>query len=321
MKSTSSSSSNAIPSASSNVIPQNPNTSQAFHRIGLFAKYNSNTIAQTLEKLIIFLSKRGHEVSIEKQSAALLPKLSIPIISREALGQQHDLIIVVGGDGSFLNAARAVVPYHVPMLGINRGRLGFLADILPDEFETTLTEILAGEYAEEKRMLLQMAIHRNDNIIAEGTALNDIVLFSGSLARMIEFEVQINNRFVLRQRSDGLITATPTGSTAYALSGGGPILYPTLKAFVLVPMFPHTLSSRPIVVEHSSQIVLTITPNNEIFPKLSCDGQLHFDLMPNDRILIQKNENALTLIHPKHHDYFSILRQKLGWSTSQIKDS
>lgn len=297
-----------------------PFTTGPFKRIGIFAKYNNQTIALTLEKLCLFLNKRGHSVSVEKQSAALLTSHSYQIISQEALGAQNDLVIVVGGDGSFLNAARAVVPHQVPMLGINRGRLGFLADILPDEMEDKLSQILSGVYTEEHRALLQATIKRDGQTLFTTAALNDIVLYSGSLARMIEFEVTINGQFVLRQRSDGLITATPTGSTAYSLSGGGPILYPTLKAFVLVPMFPHILTSRPIVVEDSSIIELIVSQNNEIFPKLSSDGQLHFDLQPNDRISIQKHPNELLLIHPKQHDYFTVLRQKLGWSTSQIKD-
>lgn len=291
-----------------------------FKRIGLFAKYNNQTIAHTLEKLIDFLTKENHIVSVEKQSSALLNNLSIPVISQEELGSQNDLVIVVGGDGSFLNAARTVVPYKVPMLGINRGRLGFLADIIPDEIQLHLREILKGSYVEEHRALLQASIIRNGETLATYSALNDMVLYSGSLARMIEFEVYIDGQYVLRQRSDGLITATPTGSTAYALSAGGPILYPTLKAFVLVPMFPHILTSRPIVVEDSSKIEIRVSPNNQIFPKFSCDGQIHFDLIPNDCIKIQKHPNELILIHPKQHNYFAVLREKLGWSISQVKD-
>lgn len=295
--------------------------SSKFKKIGLFAKYGSQPIADTLDKLIQFLSERGHSIQIEEQSAALIKSKHISIISREALGNACDLVIVVGGDGSFLNAARAVVPYQVPMLGINRGRLGFLADILPDDIERDLNDILSGEYSEEHRSLLHVHIERDGKRIAEGTALNDVVLFSGTVARMIEFEVVINGQFMLRQRSDGLITATPTGSTAYALSAGGPILTPTLQAFVLVPMFPHTLTSRPIVIENNQMIEILITANNQVFPKLSCDGQLHFDLMPKDKLIIEKFNYDLKLIHPKHHDYFLVLREKLGWSTSQIKDA
>jgi NAD+ kinase len=288
-----------------------------FNKIGLFAKHNSRAIVDTFEKIISFLSTAGCELSIEKQSASLLSSTlqkKFKIVDRETLGQGTDLVIVVGGDGSFLNAARAVVPFGVPMLGVNRGRLGFLTDILPEEIEKDLKEILEGQYNQEQRILISAKIERDGEYIQEGDALNDVVLFGGSLARMIEFEVYINEDFVLRQLSDGFIVATPTGSTAYALSGGGPILYPALKAFSLVPMLPHMLTSRPIVVEESSRIELRISRNNQTPPKLSCDGQLHFDLQAGDRVHIEKYPKTLTLIHPSHYDYYAVLRQKLGWN-------
>lgn len=293
-----------------------------FNRIGLFAKHNSRAIVDTFEKIIIFLAAAGCQLSIEEQSATLLPpqlQKKFTIVGRELLGQDCDLVIVVGGDGSFLNAARAVVSYSVPMLGVNRGRLGFLTDILPEEIENDLKEILEGQFNKEERSLMTAKIERAGEFIQQGEALNDVVLFGGSLARMIEFEVYINEDFVLRQLSDGFIVATPTGSTAYALSGGGPILYPTLKAITLVPMLPHMLTSRPIVVEESSRIELRISHNNQTPPKLSCDGQLHFDLQAGDRVHIERYPKPLTLIHPSHYDYYAVLRQKLGWNTSQIK--
>lgn len=294
-----------------------------FNKIGLFAKHNSRAIVDTFEKIISFLDRAGCKLSIEEQSAALLPQSlqkKFSIVSREVLGQDSELVVVVGGDGSFLNAARAVVPFGIPMLGVNRGRLGFLTDILPEEFEKDLTEILDGKYNQEQRSLIKAKIERNGEFIQQGEALNDVVLFGGSLARMIEFEVYINDDFVLRQLSDGFIVATPTGSTAYALSGGGPILHPTLKAITLVPMLPHMLTSRPIVVEESSRIELRISHNNQTPPKLSCDGQLHFDLQAGDRVHIEKYPKSLILIHPSHYDYYAVLRQKLGWNISKIKD-
>ncbi len=291
-----------------------------FNRIGLFAKHNNSSVLDTLEKLIHFLQKRGHTLSIETQSAALLFNQgnldhNIQIIPKEHLGEAVDLVIVIGGDGSLLNAARAIVAHQVPVVGINRGRLGFLADILPDNMEQELNAILDDHYLEEQRFLLNARIIRNGKIVAESTALNDVVLYTGSIARMVDFEVYINDHFVLRQQADGIITATPTGSTAYALSAGGPILYPTLKALTITPLCPHTLSSRPIVVDSHSDIRLVVTQNNDIKPKLSCDGQSHFDLEAGDQISIQKHPFELTLIHPKTHEYFSVLREKLGWST------
>jgi NAD+ kinase len=292
----------------------------SFKRIGLFAKYNSKSIVDTFEKVINFLDKQGYSLIIETQSNALLSQHRFPVSTRETLGQQCDLVIVVGGDGSLLNAARAIAPYQVPVLGINRGRLGFLADILPSNFEQELAAILEGAYIKEKRFFLNAKILRQGQTIKQDIALNDIVLYSGNIARMIDFELYINDHFVLHQQADGIITATPTGSTAYALSAGGPILYPTLNAITITPMCPHTLSSRPIVVDNSSHIKLIVADHNQISPQLSYDGQLHLDLEINDQILIEKYPTELILIHPVQHEYFSVLREKLGWNTHVFKD-
>ncbi len=291
-----------------------------FQKIGLFAKHNSKSITDTFEKVIRFLEKRGHSLLIEAQSETLLSKHHFPTSSKEELGKHCDLVIVVGGDGSLLNAARAIVPYQVPILGINRGRLGFLADILPADLEQQLGNILEGAYLKEQRFLLSAQVQRQGKIVKQDVALNDIVLYSGNIARMIDFELYINDHFVLHQQADGIITATPTGSTAYALSAGGPILYPTLNAMTIAPMCPHTLSSRPIVVDSNSRIKLIVAPNNQISPKLSYDGQLHFDLEINDHILVEKYPTELILIHPIHHEYFSVLREKLGWNIELLKD-
>jgi len=285
-----------------------------FARIGLFAKQSTNNAA-AFNTLLDFLSQHDLELLIESESARISHQ-SWPTKPREELAKHVDLVMVLGGDGSLLNAARAVVPFDVPILGVNRGRLGFLADIPPHQLELLLTPILAGDYIEEQRFLLEATIEREGQIIAQHKALNDVVLYAGSIARMFEFEVWLDQQLVVQQRSDGLITATPTGSTAYALAAGGPILYPTLKAITLVPMFPHTLSTRPIVVSDESEIELKITANNKVFPKLSLDGQVHLDLEPNDRIFIKKHKHLLRLIHPKHYNYFAVLREKLGWHAS-----
>lgn len=296
------------------------NQTSQFKKIGLFAKHNNSSVLDTFEKLIHFLEKRGHTLSIETESATLLThsrkhQQKFHTMPRAQLGENVDLVIVIGGDGSLLNAARAIVANRVPIVGINRGRLGFLADILPDDMEAALNDILDGHYLEEQRFLLNARIIRHQKTFAQSTALNDVVLYTGSIARMVDFEVYLNDQFVLRQQADGIITATPTGSTAYALSAGGPILYPTLKALTITPLCPHTLSSRPIVVADDCHIRLVVTPNNDIKPKLSCDGQQHFDLEAGDEIIIQKHPVELTLIHPQTHEYFSVLREKLGWST------
>lgn len=291
-----------------------------FSRIGLFAKHKTTSVTPVLQELIQFLDKHQYNYVIESQSAGLLPTRTFMTFSQEELGKHCDLAIVVGGDGSLLNAARAVLAYQTPVLGINRGRLGFLADILPNAMEQELKLILEGHYQTEKRFLLQASIRRDQKILAVSTALNDVVLYSGTVARMIEFEVYINELLMLRQQADGVIASTPTGSTAYALSAGGPILYPTLNAIALTPLCPHTFSSRPIVVDSHSKIKLNFTYKNDSVAKLSYDGQLHFDLNPNDQILIEKHPIELTLIHPKNHQYFTVLREKLGWNAQPIKD-
>ncbi len=292
----------------------------AFTRIGLFAKHNNTSVSDTLKKLVIYLQAKGHTLFIETESNVLLADTPLTSVAREEIGALVDLIIVVGGDGSLLNAARAVVAHQIPVLGINRGRLGFLADILPHNMEQELEAIFAGQYLKEQRFLLSAQVKRHNTVVMQEIALNDIVLYNGGLARMIDFEVYVNDQFVLRQQADGIITATPTGSTAYGLSAGGPILFPTLNAITITPMCPHTLSNRPIVVDGNSQIKLVVTESNNIAPKLSYDGQVYFDLEIGDEILIKKHDCEFTLIHPSHHEYFSVLREKLSWNVHLLQD-
>jgi NAD+ kinase len=289
--------------------------SPVFQRIGLMGKHRSETdITETLLALIQHLESRKLPLVIETETAKLLPKNKLPNYPRDQLGQHCDLAIVVGGDGSLLNAARAVVPYKIPILGVNRGRLGFLTDIRPNELNEKIDEILDGQFQEETRFLLGAEIQQPGQSTINDCALNDVVLMPGDLAHMIEFAIFINDQFVSSQRADGLIVATPTGSTAYALSGGGPILHPSLDAIVLVPMFPHTLSSRPIVVDGNSKIKILIGAQNEVSPRVSCDGQEHVSIAPGGSIHIHKQQ-TLRLIHPMNYRYFETLRDKLHWST------
>lgn len=231
------------------------------------------------------------------------------------MGEICDLVIVVGGDGSLLGAARSLAMSNVPVLGVNRGNLGFLTDIKPTELEEKVGEVLEGRYTVDKRFLLDVIVKREGDAIAESTALNDCVLHPGKATRMIEFELWIEGQYVYNQRSDGLIVSTPTGSTAYALSGGGPLMQPKLDALVLVPMFPHTLSSRPIVVEGNSELKLVISESNETYPSISCDGQLNIALAPGDTVTIHKKPQKLKLLHPLDYDFYSTCREKLGWSS------
>lgn len=284
-----------------------------FPHIGIIGKPHNLEVQSTLASLVQFLHQQQYAVSLETHCSEILSE-QLNTLPKDKLAEHCDLIIVVGGDGSFLDAARSVVDWGKPMVGINRGRLGFLTDITPQAYRQYLTPILKGEYLQEKRFLLNMQIKRANNDINQCSALNDVVLYSGDTARMIEFAVHINQKFVYRLRSDGLIVATPTGSTAYALSGGGPILNPSLNAFVLVPMHPHTLTSRPIVLDAQDEIELHITSDNAMHPRVSCDGQVNFNVKPDDRILISRKKKELTLLHPMDYDYYHTLRTKLNWS-------
>jgi len=286
---------------------------KTFKTIGLIGRQRQEDISDTLLILKNFLIARKHTVFVEIDTARYLPDNNMQVCRREDLGENCDLVIVVGGDGSLLNAARAVVDHKTPVLGINRGRLGFLTDIKPQELETKVGAVLDGYYIEEQRFLLSTHIEYQGKKLAKDIALNDIVLMPGDVAHMIEFAIHIDKHFVCSQRADGLIVATPTGSTAYSLSGGGPILHPQLDAVALVPMFPHTLSARPIVINANSSIKIHVAANNEVSPRLSCDGQARVEVPIGATIHIEKKAEQLTLIHPQDYNYFETLRTKLHW--------
>jgi NAD+ kinase len=224
------------------------------------------------------------------------------------------LVIVVGGDGSMLKAAPLLADLDLPVVGVNRGRLGFLTDVLPEEIEQGLGPILAGQYKEESRFLLEVSVAAAEGEVMLGAAMNDVVLHPGRAAQMIEFELHIDGRFVYNQASDGLIVATPTGSTAYSMSAGGPIMHPKLDALVLVPMYPHSLSSRPIVVDSDSRITLVIGDRQNTAPQVSCDGSVVHTSHVGDRITIRRKHKQLRLLHPVDYDYYATCRSKLHWS-------
>lgn len=286
----------------------------AFSNIGLFAKPTGADIGDTLKHLIWFLKEHKHKVYIEESSAVHLEAPVENVLPSNEIAKKSDLIIVIGGDGSLLKAARAIVDSKTPILGINRGNLGFLADVNPHHLESTLTQILAGKYYKEQRTMLQINIIQQQKSVGQHLALNDVVLHHGDIARLIEFQIFIDDHFVVDQRADGIITSTPTGSTAYALSGGGPIVYPTLDVITLMAMFPHALNTRPIVIPKYSKIKLRLTPNNRIDAKISCDGQTHMTLSAGDEVHIQAHPHDLILLHPESYNYFTVLREKLGWN-------
>jgi NAD+ kinase len=289
-----------------------------FKSIGLLArKSNSDNIA-TLQAVIHCLELHQLHIIIEQETAKLLPEVKWPAIHRDQMGDNCDLFIVVGGDGSLLNAARCAASCQKPVLGVNRGRLGFLTDIHPDDFASKFKEVLAGHYLEEQRFLLDAYLNQAAESLYFDSALNEVALLPGDVAHMIEFSIVIDDQFVCSQRADGLIVATPTGSTAYALSGGGPILHPQLNALVLVPICPHTLSSRPLVVSSDSEIKLIVDNYRYKAPQLSCDGHIRRAVQVGETIVIRKKPETLKLIHPKDYNYFDTLRTKLHWENTGI---
>jgi NAD+ kinase len=291
---------------------------KGFQRIALIGREGTEGVPETLTALIDHLLTQKKQVVLEETTAHMIKNTRLTAVDAEDLKKNADLLIVVGGDGSMLNAAHIAVQQHLPVLGINRGRLGFLTDIPPDHLDK-IDAILKGQYQEEKRFLLTAHIKHDGKKIANAAALNDVVLLPGNVAQMIEFDIYINDELVCSQRADGLIVATPTGSTAYALSGGGPILHPSLDAIVIVPMFPHTLSSRPIVVKDDSHIKIIIAKENNTSPNVSCDGQTRVAVSPGGQIEIQKNAENLRLIHPHDYNYYDTLRRKLDWEKRAVR--
>ena len=295
-------------------------TGQTFHKILVMGRLGVADVPSTLLALKDYLQSLNVDIVVEKSTSPMMGKHKLPVVTSDKLPKDCDLIIVVGGDGSLLTAAHIALPSNLPVLGINRGRLGFLTDIHPDEL-TKISAILSGHYHEEKRFLLDLKITQEEKVLHENVALNDVVLLPGDIAQMIEFDITVSNEFVCSQRADGMIIATPTGSTAYALSGGGPILHPHLNAIVLVPMFPHTLSSRPVVVDGDSPIELRISDHNETSPYVSCDGLSRVAVPPGGRMYISKKRETLRLIHPIDYHYFTTLREKLGWEKHAVRSS
>jgi len=286
-----------------------------FETVGLIGKKgggeDNERVGATLGTLVTYLRAIPVEVLFDADSARELPSFGLEVVERATLGERCALVIIVGGDGTFLAAARSLVGQQVRLLGVNLGRLGFLTDIMPSEMTERLDEIFAGQFQEEARFLLRSRIVRDGETVVEVDALNEVVAHKWNIARLIEFETYVDSRLVNSQRSDGLIVSTPTGSTAYALSGAGPILYPTLDAIVVVPICPHTLTIRPMVVTGSSLIEVVMRGGDAA--QLTCDGQTVLDLAPGDRVVIRQNSRWLRLVHPPEHDYFATLRTKLHW--------
>ncbi len=284
----------------------------AFKTIALIGRHDSPDVASALATMGDYLRKQGREVLVEKETAASNHVSGFPIADYDEIGARADLVVVQGGDGSMLNAARNLAGHHVPLVGVNQGRLGFMTDIASPNMLDAMAEILAGRFTIEERTMLAAEVHRDGVVTLATLALNDAVVNKGSVGRLIEFVVNIDGEFVYDLRADGLIVATPTGSTAYALSSDGPILQPSVPGFALVPICPHTLSNRPIMV--SDRTVIEISLKRSIDARLHFDGQLQCDLQEGDRVLVRRAEHTVKFVHPPSYSYFAMLRQKLHWS-------
>lgn len=289
-----------------------------FQNIAVIGIHRNPMVAASVSDLVRTLDSWGVSSVLEAETASAQTESFEQVYPLEEIGKHCDFAVVVGGDGNLLKAARSLSLHDVPVVGINRGQLGYLTDISPDEIEAQLKPILEGHFTEERRFLIQGEVLRNEEVVHEGCALNDVVLFPGDLAQMMEFEMRINETFVYSQRSDGLIISTPTGSTAYNLSAGGPIMQPDMNALTLVPMFPHTLTSRPIVVDADQVIQIHLSKDNKMEPRLSFDGQAHVNLQLGDVVQISKRKSPLRLVHAKGYDYYTVLREKLQWGRQLV---
>src|SRR5262245_3736683 len=284
----------------------------AFKTVALIGRYESPGVAGALASLGEYLRKQGCAVLVEKETAASKGANGFPVADYAEIGARADLVVVQGGDGSLLSAARNLAGRDVPMVGVNHGRLGFMTDIASSKMIDAMAEILAGRYALEERTMLSAEVHRNGAVTLSTVALNDAVVNKGSVGRLIEFVVNIDAEFVYDLRADGLIVATPTGSTAYALSSDGPIVHPGVPGFALVPISPHTLSNRPIMISDRSVIEVSLKRAGDA--RLHFDGQLQCDLQEGDRVVIRRAQHTIKFVHPPGYSYFAMLREKLHWS-------
>ena len=286
--------------------------SPAFRTIALIGKYKSPEIAESLMSLAEFLRSRGVDVLVEEGTADLVGADGFPVVSYASIGERADLAIVLGGDGSMLTAARKLAESDVPLVGVNQGRLGFMTDLARDDMLDGMTDLLEGKFKGEQRFLLGASVRRGDAVLFQTQALNDVVVNKGDLGRMIEFAVSIDGEFIYNQRSDGLIIATPTGSTAYALSANGPILHPSVPGIALVPLCPHALSNRPITVSDDSRIEIVLHAPHRA--RVHADGQEKFELEAGDRVSVARSGRSIRFLHPLGYSYFAMLREKLHWS-------
>ena len=286
---------------------------EKFDTIGLVVRQDFDAHLDTVRQVITALGKYADVLVHCLDSDLSLD--NFPTNSFEQLVARSDLVISLGGDGTLLSAARALVNKDTPLLGINLGRLGFLADVSVTDFEQHLIDVIAGKYIIENRFYIAGEIYNSSSAISSNIALNDIVLHSHESLSMIEYEVYSDGNLIHKQRADGVIVTTPTGSTAYALSGGGPIMHPSLETLAIVPICPHTLSNRPIVLPANQEIDVRLGQAEDSIARVNYDGQSTVIIKSDDRVRIKPHPKSIALLHPQDYDYFQILRAKLYWST------
>lgn len=292
---------------------------QPFETIAITGKPDDSGAAETVLHIARHLLERGFRVALD---AAVVASAAAPggcrCVPAPELVDGADMVISVGGDGTLLHTGRLVAEHDIPVLGVNRGRLGFLVDVPPRDL-AGLDAVLAGDFIAEDRILLQAEIRHGAQVVASGIALNDVVLYKWNTARMVEFATHIDGKLLTRHRADGIIIATPTGSTAYALAGGGPIIHPSVDAFALVPVCPHTLSNRPLVIDARSVIEVEVPSDYIGRVGVSCDGQDDLGLQRDARLVVRKHDHRVRLIHPPQYRYYDILRAKLRWGDTNLR--
>jgi len=283
-----------------------------FRHVVLVGKYQVAGSRSTLEDIAQFLHRQGCEVALEEETAGDTGLSDYPTLSVEQIGEQCDLGLVVGGDGTMLGIGRRLAPHAVPLIGINQGRLGFITDIALDGYQAVLGPMLQGQYEEEQRAMMEASVLRDGRRVFSATAMNDVVVNRGATAGMVELRVEVDGRFVANQRADGLIIASPTGSTAYALSAGGPLLHPSIAGWVLVPIAPHTLSNRPIVLPDQGEVAIELVAGRDA--SANFDMQSLASLMLGDRIVVSRSKHQVRFLHPQRWGYFDTLRRKMHWN-------
>jgi NAD+ kinase len=290
-----------------------------FRHVALIGKYQSQVSGtaaagslQLMEDIAGFLQSQGCKVAVEERTAVATGLDRYPALDADAIGEHCDLGLVVGGDGTMLSIGRQLARHGTPLIGINQGRLGFVTDIPLENYQTTLTPMLHGEYEEDHRPLMHARVEREGRVVFDAFAMNDVVVNRGATSGMVELRVEVDGHFVANQRADGLIIASPTGSTAYALSAGGPMLHPSIPGWVLVPIAPHTLSNRPIVLADITEIAIELVNGRDA--SANFDMQSLASLLHGDRILVRRSEYSVRFLHPRGWNYFDTLRKKLLWN-------